>query len=65
MQGIINAAVSAALQVQKKDFEAMLEQLTNQFQSTTVTAPEIKAYEPIKFIDGECHDGLDAVELLP
>ena len=64
LQGIIYAAVSAALQVQRKEFEARIEQLTNQF--TTVTAPEIKAYEPIKIIDGvECHEGLDAVKSVP
>ncbi len=50
LQGIVNAAVSAALQVQRKEFEARIEQLTNQFQSTSVTDPEIKAYEPIKII---------------
>lgn len=64
LQGIIYAAVSAALQVQRKEFEARIEQLTNQF--TTVTAPEIKSYEPIKIIDGvECHEGLDAFKSVP
>ena len=57
LQGIINAAVSAALLVQRKYLEARLEQLSNQFQSISVAATEIKATSQKKI-----HEVTDAIK---
>jgi len=41
LRAVINAAVSAALKVQREDFENKLEEVTNKFTASTISAPEI------------------------
>ncbi|KAH8271119.1 hypothetical protein KR044_011369, partial [Drosophila immigrans] len=66
LQAIISAAVAAALQAQKEDFEVKLKQATDQFRAVALSVPEVVVYEPVKIVAGvECNEGLDAVKSLP
>ncbi|KAH8333224.1 hypothetical protein KR067_005408, partial [Drosophila pandora] len=66
LQAIISAAVTAALQAQKEDFEEKLKQATDKFKAATLSIPEVKPHEPVKIVSGvECNEGLDAVKSLP
>ncbi|KAH8278333.1 hypothetical protein KR026_003200, partial [Drosophila bipectinata] len=66
LQAIISAAVSAALQAQKADFEIKLKQATDQFRAVTLSVPDVVVYEPVKIVSGVgCDEGLDAVKSLP
>ncbi|KAH8252072.1 hypothetical protein KR032_002659, partial [Drosophila birchii] len=63
---IVSAAVAAALQAQKEDFENKLKRATDQFRAVTLSVSEVVVYEPVKIVSGvECNEGLDAVKSLP
>lgn len=63
---LVDIAISAALKVQREEFERQIDDIKNKFNTFSVSTPEIESYRDIEIIPGsQCDESLDVVKSLP
>ena len=66
IQTLLTCAINAALEAQKKDFDAKISNLVGKISSLEVKTPTIEKYEEIKIFSSiPCDESLDIVKSIP